>query len=583
MPDHTLQNVTDQPDQVARARRAPGAEAVLADAGFTLAGFVRVRLRDTEEAPHPGLADKVTAVWRSEDGTTVASVDRRYGVETVDLVSLATTADQLTTVWASAPDVPFDDWRRHDPAGPAPRLTLWERLVRTEATPALEDRWLHLPTAGIHRQRCDDRPLSDALAAHADGRLTLGSLRWLPLPLDAPAALAARAAHTSFNAGAQFLPYALPFTGWMLAAITTTAGVVLPAIGDDAPAASAASLGFGAGYALLSAWWTFRGLGRLLLVGLAAFGLAVLAGSVPTPATLDAAGWALGGLLAGAAAASAAHAVATRRPSTHTADPDGFDPDRILSTYGSRRTTLLADPDAPDPHGLRARGFVHLGAMDDVEAPDTQAPDPVDAHAWTPLPHRADWWRSPDGHTLLVARAHRDTPSVSLLSVTTDGRVLETRSLPEPGDRWTRPSHPLDAAAWRDHQRRGTPIALGLGSHEAAGLEVRHVDGIPAAIDAHVAWVGPQTTVDPPDPAALEDVVAHRRPDALAASARPLTPRAWVAFSACGVCASLLALWLADALSGPALMGALFAALLGPLYGPTILDGPSTRRLPPAP
>ncbi len=180
------EDVTDDPAQVARARRAVQAEACLTAMGLDRQSFCRRRRVAWVDELHPALQDSVSAIHRDEDSTVLAEVDRAYGHEVVWLWSLSEDGHVLCTRWCDQPGVSFAGWLGHDPAqGPPPTLGRGPTgSLGVRAPP--DPRWR------VHEVDRSEGPLEDAVVAHRADQARITDAPWVVLRPEDRGALGAR-------------------------------------------------------------------------------------------------------------------------------------------------------------------------------------------------------------------------------------------------------------------------------------------------------------------------------------------------------------------------------------------------------
>jgi len=532
-------DVSDDPDQIARARRAPEAEADLEVLGFEAAGHIRIWLPDAWVAGrvHPELADTVSTIWRSADRTVVVEVELLFGVAFVTFGSLAADGTQLTTVWCEQQGFRGDRYLTPDPAVAAPEpASVSDQKWGGLRGPEEAQLRLDTPSARIHRQRVEGGPLADALARHLERRGVLDTQRWLPLPSTAVGSLLQRALAIGQQAqrlevalgirvGAQVLLIGLAFFAVWAHVATAGGSVAGPAV-DWAVATGAAwviGVSFGGAVAM------FRGWSSLPWMLLGVLVLPLFLGTwnrwpAWTPTLLA---YATVALVAGAIVGYAVDLIVRRITPTGNTSWDGLSGQDVLATYPpSGRSNDLLAPSGNDPLALASRGWTPLGRQVSGSTRSHQEPTTlvpldgvVEGMVWTEV------WQGPDGRTLARVQQVLGHDFVSLVSVTSDGSILETRSLPDPGPGPFLGEETLvDGTTWERGHRWPTRAWLAVASRPSMGLLVKHALSPSHAVEQHVNRV---------DASSVEEVrsnVVARIRDVEERRAKPETP-GWVGWA----------------------------------------------------
>lgn len=567
---HELFDASGEPDVQARTLRSERAEAVLEAAGFTPIGALGVKMAGQlgVVSMHPLMTDHRIPVWRSANGASVAEVERLYGVDSVELHTLLEDGTIVRTRWASvAGGVPLG-WMRGDPRRP-PETGVLARMQSSsvdkgEMAAAQVDK-----AAGLFTQRTDELTPEATLAAHdALVREVGGGLPIVPLDVSGLVAVERRALeifmsnlHTANfgKMGAVIALMALPMMLFPLAMFGAMDDFFVATQTSEDPTIAlqslvdgmAAPLGLMLGFSLGVVVGTTRGLNMLLALSLAGSPLLFLGfkdvsvgseSGAPGLLSLAVAGWAVLGFLGAVALGRLGVPALQRLVSLERlaglnplgrllgrADPVARMPAaEVLETYGGGVGSSRAVPTAPEVGSaadavLTRVGFRPLGAREESDRN-------VGAQG-APLVARATVWCGPDGATVAETRRVGEDAFVCLRSRLSDGVIVETRTLPDPGPLERAvvrevgggavPTRPVTARALGWQVIWPTSAVMRVADRPAARLRVRHVGTVQEALEGHAAWIAEVAGGATPEPCgSLDDAVAW----AAMAKARRPTP-----------------------------------------------------------
>jgi len=507
-------DVSDDPDQIARARRAPEAEAVLEGLGFQRLGFVRHRLRHFGHPPmHPGLRDEVLAVWRDAEKTTLAWVDRAWESDSVMLYSLSADGHQVKTAWQQDDAIEPGLYATYDPAGPRPDLTEDDLTRRVTVGREAVVEAFDLPTARIHTQDALGGSLAEAVDLHGHRCRKVTEASWMPMPVTGSGILEnrmVRAAPTSpvfrraLRGGLSTI--AMLFIGGLLTPVGLQIAVWLAEDPEQLGIAglwSGMAPGFGV---MLGAWVHQQRTARRTIPGaslspswsavllpllVAGWTLYVL---VSEPRMLAVSAVAL--LVTGGAVGVFGSAEMERRRAERDDEVkpawDGLDGARVLAEFGS------AESDGPsthrDPLGLLEQGWTRAGQTEwGSRAPAFSILgfirfSFISGTLPEPAPVPIEVFVRPDRRVAARVVVVDGATFVSLISRRRDGTWIETRSLPDPGPgTYYTGSSILSASEWRRRRWWPSDTAVNVSSHPAMGLRVDHVEGATDALAVHLA------------------------------------------------------------------------------------------------
>ncbi len=444
----TYDVVTENPEQVARARRAPDQEAVLERVGFRLAGFARSRLDGAEV--HPDLKDVVHAVWVDPSGTVLAQVERLYGHGVVELWSVSEDGHVQRSIWFDTPGMPWGSWLSAPPAEGEPPWSIRTALMGQGTEEVV--RLFHDPGCRLHVADRSGEPLDSAVEAHLAGRGSLTDSGWLALSLGDEWFLARRMEVIALDPErvvAKMSWAMVPLTvGVPVASLVATIAVVAVLMDNPTHAAARESdlaAVFGAtlsgliGWLLGTLFWLHgRAGGALAFAATAPVVLAsglLLVWLTPRDALPLAGLWVLAGVLVGMGFAAFERVLSK---AVAPARWDGLTGVEILDQAGPAQNApqAIVEPQVPFPAlaeagwtctdrvkwGSRERSHGMFDALRLVaDAPSERGV------VW------ADVWRAPTGIAVAFVVLLDGEPWVSMVSRLRDGTLLETRSLPDPG------------------------------------------------------------------------------------------------------------------------------------------------------
>ncbi len=587
MPDVLqLWDATDEPGADALVRRSPLLEDLLAADGWTQIGILGRRLRRDHSRVHPDLFDVRLPVWRSADGRTVAVPSMDYGVHQLELLTLLGDVTVLRTVWCSDGTERPSGWSLHDPWHPVAPPTLRSELRVVPIEPAVGAR------TAIGRQheagvmvavRLGGSP-EEVLHVHAQ---RVGDAASPAEPLDLPL-VAVVLRHTTTSADAagdeeQSSVYVTVVIGALAFAAAATAFIAVyglptgigPWLGGPRPA----RWHFWALATFFLAQWSF-GLGAIvqrpakwLVAGAVVLMWATFLDLLGEPRWWRVVPWI-------AVAAVLGRVVASGLTRGLLA------PVRVVSSWlpGPERLRPLVQ----DLREKRLSSFPYAVVRADARPPATRADAALIAAGFEPRGVRTavvgddhvftraiSVWASADG--LAVAEVDEepgapDVPTeVSVRSLAADGRVLETRSLPDPGPAEHRmlrrvvfPRHALPTVTRTMLDREAlwlTPPAVAVADRPSLGLRVVHAEGPVATLVAHAQRLGEGPALSSLTGLDLATVAARR-----VGHRRPLPPPLWVHL-ATGLVVLLpvvfVATWMTVAERDPTTTVALEVLLLG--------------------
>ncbi len=538
-----LWDATEEPDAEARARRSVVVERMLEQAGWKAMGVLGVRRGDSRG--HPDQRDVRRVVWCAPHGHAVAMPWVDFGRDELVVMSLLQNGAVVRTDrWTSPNHTPVD-LDDYDPARPAPALSLSLIMATAGAGVSRDYRTfaLHHPENGFSWQFIASPDPREVLLRHdAEVHAHLG-VAGAPVPLTLPlaAALVERAERNTSEGDFRA-------TGAVALAMVVGILLFLPALvwGDRAWAATwEAALPWNHLGPKLWGWHA----GGFWRIGTALASFAVGAGTVRRFGWIGLLPWlaCLGWfapwqprsltLVPGVGFGVAAGWCWARfflRPVSrvcwHVVDAL-LGPRGTWDTVAEMRARPLAPPRilAIPPDAMPAAAWVDPALLAADFRPLGGRTLVVEGHpdatAMLPL------WASADGRT--VAEIY-DEPGVSvgltLRSLSANGTLLETRSLPDPGPPLRRLKQktvdpdldlPIVTRALLDRARWWpSRAALRVADRPQNGLRVVHAQGIDGALAEHVRRVGQAPLAESPVDLALGLTLGQRSEQAQPAPRR---------------------------------------------------------------